>query len=251
MKNLIVIIISAGLFLSCGICRKYTSDEKGSKKVESSKEKSESVKEESGTTSDEQKTSTSAEVSMLTFDKSNLPADVKYSGNIVTGKRWRDKNGENILILTKTKINEKRVKQYGAEENILECELYGYHYISNGGSFSLLWKINDFIKDCPLDLTLDFIPGSLSITDLNKNGIAESTFLYKLACRGDVSPSDLKLIMHENENKYALRGNMLIKMEGINEGGNYTVDKSFDSAPEGFLDFAKSQWKEFRLEIFK
>ena len=128
--------------------------------------------------------------------------------------------------------------------------MYGYHYVSSGGSFSLLWKINDFINDCMFDLTLDFIPGSLSITDLNNNGIAESTFLYKMACRSDVSPSELKLMMHENDNKYALRGNMLVKVQGFTGGGSYKVDKAFDSAPDGFLDYAKSQWKEFKLETF-
>lgn len=251
MKNLIIIFISVGLFISCGICRKYNSEDKSSKKVESTTEKSESLKDETNTTNEEKKTVSNTEVSMLQFDKSGLPSDIKYSGNIVTGKRWNDKNGENILILTKTKVKEKRVKEYGAEENVLESELYGYHYVSTGGSFTLLWKINDFIKDCPLDLTLDFITGSLSITDLNENGIAESTFLYKMACRGDVSPSDLKLIMHENDSKYALRGNMHVKIEGFSEGGNYKVDKSFDSAPNGFLDYAKSQWKEYKTETFK
>lgn len=251
MKNFIVLFISAGLLLSCGICKKYNSDDNKSKSIETTTEKSESVKEESAVNNEDKKTVTNTGVSMLTFDKSDLPSDIKYSGNIITGKRWNDKNGENILILTKTKIKEKRVKQYGAEENILEAELFGYHYVSDGGAFRLLWKINDFINDCPLDLTLDFIPGSLSITDLNENGIAESTFLYKLACRGDVSPSGLKLIMHENENKYALRGNMLVKMEGINDGGTFKADKSFDTAPDGFLDYAKSQWKEFKLETFK
>jgi hypothetical protein len=72
-----------------------------------------------------------------------------------------------------------------------------------------------------------------------------------MCCRSDVSPSELKLMMHENDNKYALRGNMLVKIEGYTGGGDYKVDKSFDSAPDGFLDYAKSQWKEYRTETFK
>lgn len=251
MKNFILICISVALFFSCGICRKFTSGDRGSKKENTKTEKSESVTEESKSNPEEKKTTTRTEVEMLQFDKSSLPSEINYTGNIVSGKRWTDKNGENILILTKTKVKEKRSKQNSFEEEVRECELYGYHYVSTGGSYSLLWKINDFVKDCPFDLTLDFIPGSLSITDLNDNGIAESTFLYKMACRGDVSPSDLKLIMHENDNKYALRGSMLVKVEGFTDGGNYKVDKSFDSAPDGFLDYAKSQWKEYRLETFK
>jgi len=251
MKNFILICISVALFISCGICRKFTSDDKSSKKENTKTEKSESVTEEGKSKTEEKKSNAGTEVSMLEFDKSNLPSEINYTGSIVTGKRWTDKNGENILILTKTKVKEKKVKQYGTEDNILECELFGYQYVSTGGSYTLLWKINDLVKDCMFDLTLDFIPGSLSITDLNDNGIAESTFLYKMCCRSDVSPAELKLMMHENDSKYALRGNMLVKVEGYTGGGDYKVDKSFANAPDGFLDYAKSQWKEYRLETFK
>lgn len=254
MKNIIVLLITVMILFSCGICRKYTSDDKASKKEDTKTETSKSetdgnkeVKKESTT----KENKSNASVEMLTFNKSDLPSEIKYTGSIVTGKRWTDKNGENILILTRTKVIQKKSKQPDFEEYIRECELYGYHYVSSGGSYTLLWKINDFVKDCPLDLTLDFIPGSLSITDLNDNGIAESTFLYKMACRGDVSPSELKLLMHENESKYALRGNMFIKIEGFTGGGSYKVDKAFDDAPATFLDYAKSQWKEFRTETFK
>ena len=253
MKNFILICISVTLFFSCGICKKFSSEEKGAKKEDT---KTETTKKETETseggnkqsTSESEKTKTSVE--MLTFNKSDLPSDIKYTGSIVTGKRWTDKNGENILILTKTNIKEKKAKQPDFGDIVRECELYGYHYVSSGGAYSLLWKINDLVSDCVFDLTLDFIPGALSITDINDNGIAESTFLYKMACRSDVSPSELKLIMHENDTKYALRGTMFIKVQGFTDGGSYKVDKAFDSAPDGFLDFAKTQWKEFKTETF-
>ncbi len=247
MKKLIIIAITVMTLFSCGLLKKKTSEDKSRAVEEKKTEQSNSVNKDSDV---ERKPAAITEVEMLIFDKSNLPPAIKYDGNVVTGKRWNDKNGENILILTKTNLKEKKVRKSGFEETDLECELYGYHYVSSGGSYSLLWKIQDFVKECWFDLTLDFIPGSLSITDLNENGIAESTFLYKMSCRSDVSPSELKLMMHENDVKYALRGEMLIKMEGFTAGGNYKVDKSFDSAPAGFLDYAKSQWKEYRLETF-
>lgn len=250
MKNFIIIAISVMTLLSCGILKKKTSDDKSRAIDEKKTEQSATTQSENKDSESERKPASNTEVEMLVFDKSSLPSDIKYTGNIVTGKRWNDKNGENILILTKTKVIEKKSRKPSFEENELECELYGYHYVSSGGSYSLLWKIQDYIKECWFDLTLDFIPGSLSITDINENGVAESTFLYKMACRSDVSPSELKLMMHENDTKYALRGNMLIKMEGYTDGGNYSIDKSFDSAPAGFLDYAKSQWKEYRLETF-
>ena len=146
MKNFILICISVALFISCGICRKFTSDDKSSKKENTKTEKSESVTEEGKSKTEEKKSNAGTEVSMLEFDKSNLPSEINYTGSIVTGKRWTDKNGENILILTKTKVKEKKVKQYGTEDNILECELFGYQYVSTGGSYTLLWKINDLVK---------------------------------------------------------------------------------------------------------
>ena len=247
MKKLIIIAITVMTLFSCGLLKKKTSEDKSRAVEEKKTEQSNSVNKDSDV---ERKPAAITEVEMLVFDKSNLPSGINYEGNVITGKRWNDKNGENILILTKTNLKEKKVRKSGYEETDLECELYGYHYVSSGGSYSLLWKIQDFVKECWFDLTLDFIPGSLSITDLNEDGIAESTFLYKMSCRSDVSPSELKLMMHENDVKYALRGEMLIKMEGFTAGGNYKVDKSFDSAPDGFLDYAKSQWKEYRLETF-
>ncbi|MFA7360179.1 MAG: hypothetical protein WC139_04010 [Candidatus Kapaibacterium sp.] len=250
MKNFIIIAISVVTLFSCGILKKKTSEDNSRAIEEKKTEQSNAVSKDNKESDNERKTASITEVEMLVFDKSSLPSDIKYTGNIVTGKRWNDKNGENILILSKTKVIEKKSSKSGNEENELECELFGYHYVNSGSSYSLLWKVQDYIKECWFDLTLDFIPGSLSITDLNNNGIAESTFLYKMACRSDVSPSELKLIMHENDVKYALRGNMLIKIEGYNQGGEYKVDKSFESAPEGFLEYAKSQWKEYRLETF-
>lgn len=135
-------------------------------------------------------------------------------------------------------MNEKE-GQNGTE---LSKELYGYHFIMDGSDGEELWKIQDFVKDCEFDLTLSYIPESLTVTDLDNNGIAESTFMYNLSCKSDVSPDDLKLMMHEGKNKYALRGYTLLT--GI--GGDYKVDKAFDDAPESFLDYAKKQWEKFK-----
>ena len=206
-------------------------------------------------TAENKSTESKEELTMMDFNKKDIPSDVKYDGKIIDGKRWMDKNGENIIILTKTGVKRSNSGRGGPNDGELQsAELFGYNYIKKNGEWSLLWKISDNITKCDFDLTLDFINKSLTVTDINNNGIAESTFLYKLSSRSDVSPSELKLMMHEGETKYALRGNMYINIpgngefQGMKEGGDYKVDKAFEDAPSGFLDYAKEQWKKFKTE---
>jgi hypothetical protein len=105
------------------------------------------------------------------------------------------------------------------------------------------------VKECEFDLILEYIKNSLSISDINNNGIAESVFLYKMACISDVSPMGYKLLMHEGKEKYAIRGTMLVVLPNIEPyGGEMKVDQSFDNAPSGFLDYAKRQWKKFQKQ---
>jgi len=87
---------------------------------------------------------------------------------------------------------------------------------------------------------------------LDGNGIAESTFLYKLGCRSDVSPNRLKLIMHEGKAKYALRGETMVPTTDPEKklGGQKAIDPAFRRAPKAFLDHALQQWNAFVEEKF-
>lgn len=116
----------------------------------------------------------------------------------------------------------------------------------------MLWKLYDLVEICPYDLDATFLPNSLTITDLDDNGIAESTFLYKLGCGSDVSPVQLKLIMHEGKAKYALRWETRVRIGGPDEkvGGQKTIDPAFRQAPKVFLDYALQQWNAFVEEKF-
>ncbi|RFZ82290.1 hypothetical protein DYU05_16890 [Mucilaginibacter terrenus] len=69
--------------------------------------------------------------------------------------------------------------------------------------------------------------------------------MYKTACRGDVSPSDMKIIMYEGGKKYAVRGTNKIKVgEKIYEGGAYTTDEAFKTGPLVFAKYAATLWKK-------
>jgi hypothetical protein len=246
MKTFIVLLIAFFTFTSCGIIKNLTGSKE--EKIDEKTEKKEEVKKEEKTEAKENvSTGGQDEIVMKNFDKKDLPSDVKYTGNIINGKRWLDKSGENIIILTTSAEHKSNKKNYDGEY-ARSKELFAYQYVNKSGSWSQLWKVNDFINDCEFDVTLEFFEGSLTITDLNKNGIGESTFLYKMACRSDVSPCDMKLIMHEGDVKYAIRGTMKIFVDNKWYGGEYKVDKSFNDAPSGFLEYAKEQWNKYKIE---
>jgi hypothetical protein len=99
---------------------------------------------------------------------------------------------------------------------------------------------------------MDYIDNTLNVTDLNQNGIGETTFLYKLACRGDVSSEHLKLLMHESNRKYAIRGTITLMMNGeVYQKGEMEIDGSLKKGPEEFLEHALSEWKKYDTETLK
>lgn len=162
-------------------------------------------------------------------------------GGLVASSSFSDANGKNHILITET-------SPVNSGEWTSEKRLYGYHFIE-GKDPELLWKINDFIRDCEVDVTLEFIENSLSITDLDADGIFESSFLYKMSCKGDVSPDEMKLIMHEGAAKYAIRGVMDLDVGGYGmEKGSMKVDASFNTAPDAFRDYAIERWNKFKLE---
>ncbi len=234
MKFLLSFLISVVLFTSCGKDNKTNHSVRDSEKTDSQTDPQGSLSSTGSKTGDDG-------LRNISYEPGKLPASVKYSGKVVAGAKWDDKNGNNLLIITETE----EVKQ---KEDFRMKELFAYQFIVNGEETKLLWRLNDLIKDCPLDITLSFIPKSLTITDLDNNGIAENTLIYKMSCKGDVSPDDMKLIMHEAETKYAIRGMMLLETPEGKFGNDMKVDPSFDSAPKEFLPYAKEEWEKFKTE---
>ena len=179
---------------------------------------------------------------LLEFDGSQLPDDIQYKGDIVMGERWNDQMGENFLILTETETRE--TDQEG--EPALSANLYGYHFAINNGETALLWEIEGAETNCLWDLTLNHIPRSLTITDLDKDGLAESTFLFLRACRSDMSPASLKLHMHEGRESYSLSGKTVL--DGEIPDPLYTPNPAYETANEAFKTYADEQWKAFYEE---
>jgi len=190
-----------------------------------------------------------AQVKVTRLDKTAIPKTIKYTGRIIDAVSFTDKDGEHLVITTESGI----VPSKGPDsDNFRNEELHAYHYKKTAGELKLTWQTYDFIKDCDVDLAAHYLPNTFAVTDLDNNGIAEVWLMYKTVCHGDVSPSDLKIIMHQGDKKYAVRGRTKAKVSDTTyEGGEYTFDAVFKAGPKTFRDYAANLWKNNMIEDWK
>lgn len=187
------------------------------------------------------------------IDSTHFPKSIKYEGFIKNAVRWQDKLGDNIVITTETGINTNKKFKHEFDDSS-DAELFAYHYIVSNNDAKQSWKMYDFISDCPVDIAASFVKNTFQVTDLNKNGIAEVWLMYKTVCHGDVSPSDMKIIMYEGTQKYAMRGENKVQIgvedngEKSYEGGEFKFDVNFEKAPKVFKDFALELWDKNLIE---
>jgi hypothetical protein len=207
-----------------------------------------------------------------------LPASIKFKGKLFEAWQWNDRSGENILVNSfEEPYRNKNKKKVENEDEEWSAGLHASHYVKKDGSYQLQWQEDDSIKDCGFDITCAFIKGSTTVTDIDKNGMAETTIQYRLACRSDVSPAEMKLIMHEDAARYYLQGLCWIKSseedrftvtetnanletlpgykktdeEYMKTFGRYETEKGFSGAPPEFLSYARKQWMKFVIESFE
>lgn len=196
-----------------------------------------------------------AQVKVTQLDKTAIPKSIKYTGHIIDAVSFTDKDGEHLVITTESGI----ISSKGPDsDNFRNEELHAYHYRKTAGELKLTWQTYDFIKDCDVDLAAHYLPKTFAVTDLDNNGTAEVWLMYKTVCHGDVSPSDLKIIMHEGDKKYAVRGTTKVILPGEKEtapketyGGKYTFDAVFKAGPKSFRDYASALWKNNMIEDWK
>ena len=172
----------------------------------------------------------------------------KNEGGIENAIAWKDKNGYNAVFWVNKNRDDFPALRFSGKE--AEGVLRAYHYTAEDANSQLLWEMKDYEDLCDFDLVTDFRYPSVELTDLDKDGFAEVTFMYTLGCVSDVSPLELKLMLYENGKKYALRGRTRMP-ERIVIGGeefsksNYKIDPAFEKAPQSFLEFAKKHWKMY------
>jgi hypothetical protein len=187
-----------------------------------------------------------SQIKQTAIDKKDIPASVHYTGHIINSVRYTDKQGDYLMITTETGIV--NVKD---EETLRKADIYAYCFKTDAGQPVLLWQMHDFAIECPVDVTARYVPHTFAITDLDKNGIAEVWLMYSTACRGDVSSASLKIIMHEGEKKYAMRGTTKVKLDATSSnGGDYKFDDAFKQSPDTFRQYASKLWDKNVLETW-
>ena len=173
----------------------------------------------------------------------SIPKEIKYTGKIIDAITWEDGLGKNLVITNETKsvlINFALKEEY-------RFEIYAYHYLLINNKPKFVWKIYDYVSDCPTDHKAEFIKNTLSVTDINNDGIAEIWVMYLITCHGDVSPDEMKIIMYQGNQKYAMRGLNKVDLQD-EDGGQYIFDKEFLKAPKAFKDYAIKLWNKNILQ---
>lgn len=169
-----------------------------------------------------------------------LKKKIKQEGNIIKALEWKEKAEKHFLVLYESLKDSNGVRT---------AKLFAYHFIEKGTQLEQQWKVYDFEKECPLDILASFSKESVQLTDLNKNGIPEIWMVYKTYCKGDVSPSTMKLIMYESKQKYAMRGTSKVRVsEKEFVGGEYKFDKAFETSTSAIKKFAQQLWKKIVVE---
>ncbi|MFM7007221.1 MAG: M949_RS01915 family surface polysaccharide biosynthesis protein [Flavobacteriales bacterium] len=136
---------------------------------------------------------------------------------------------------------EETIYQEGFKQN---AEVFCFHYKIQNKQFRLEWKLYDKSLKCPMDALAFFIRNSIEITDLNKNGIFEIWTMYSVACKGDVSPNRLLLIMYEGDKKYKIEGTSLIDfIKNEKYGGEIEYLDQFNNE-KVLLNHALKKWRK-------
>lgn len=199
---------------------------------------------------DKENSTPNIQITILSYD--DIPKSLDFRGTVVEALTWVDAAGRNILIQTVTgHFNWK-----GYDDNQMEytlqdkSELYAYLFQKKdlNSDYQKVWRIYDYTECNGLDWFTGFSPKATTITDLNKNGIAEVSIPYVSICRGGMDPGIQKIIFYEGHTKYALRGETMLMCDTEDAyGGTFIASDNLNEKKE-FMAFLTKQWDATKCE---
>jgi len=165
------------------------------------------------------------------------------SGKVVLARKVHDSLGEHVLLLTEKPTT-------AANGRVEQIELLATYYNQAAGNWTPEWTVKDGV-DCPgLDSAASFFADATTVTDLDKDGKAEVTVAYKTFCGGGIDPSTVKVILRQGKQKFAIRGESLIKFKGQEAiGGTNKADKALlESDKAVFKRHMDKVWQQVYVE---
>ena len=179
---------------------------------------------------EETTTDGAAEVALSSVVQVARPEELELGleGTPIAALRWTDANGDNVAVLSTLP---------GPDESPFsrELALFADHLVLTDGAERVLRHVVDGVDDCDQDVTAEFLLGTFRVTDVDGDGLGEVTFAYELACRGDVSPAELKLLALEDGAKYIIRGSTWDSSQMRDVG-------AFEELPDGVPEPAADAW---------
>ena len=170
----------------------------------------------------------------FTPDRQRTP----WQGTVCTSVYWNDARGENVLIVSEMETGDApaELQKFAEDKGGTFSQLFAYHYVMNDSlkKWKPFWTLNDF-EIHETDRNIICFPLKPLVSDIDSNGMAETSFAYY----NSYDPIDffhsIKLIYHPDHTK--------LKVEGsLGEfGRRFRYDNGIDSVPkfsEGFKKYA-------------
>lgn len=169
--------------------------------------------------------------------------EMEYRGQVKHAVEWQDAAGRHWLITTETG------DEPNGEPGHSDAFVFAYQFLGEAGGQQRVDTFMDFVADCPVDLTAEFLGSMPTVTDLDSDGYTEIWLVYQLACRGDVSPAGMHVVLYLGGQRYTMQGTRkIIYPDEEQEGGNFQFDEAFLALPAPFRAFAQELWVRFELE---
>lgn len=169
-------------------------------------------------------------ISILCYSDSKLVDEIS----------WKDKGGSHII-----RIIEESSGQY-FESNWKSTILIEKKTLKKNIS-QISWDIKDFSKT-PSE-TVNYIPKTLEIFDIDNDGIMESSFTYIIGTDG-LDSSKIKQMVHKNNIKFAIRGELPKRLSDIDKY-KFKIDSAFSTQSLELMIFSLNTWNRVVLPFLK
>lgn len=132
-------------------------------------------------------------------------ARLRTNGAPVEAWTWSDANGRNVVLTTKTVE-----RRDGAVVRAATLHVYQAVGLARSPRMLLTPLRDPGTVPCDLDFNLEFVPGSIQVTDADGDGYGEASVGWWSSCRGDPGPERVKLALVTKGTYYILRGSGLV-----------------------------------------